>query len=93
MLSGVRAQTSCPEAIAQAIWITRQEPELSRALDGFTDAGLIFRRGSPPYASYLFKHALVKDAAHDSLLRRRREELHARIAVVLEADFLLTGSQ
>ena len=72
MLSGVRAQTSCSEAIAQASWITH-EPELSRALDILADAGLIFRRGSPPYASYLFKHALVNDAAHGSLLRRRRE--------------------
>jgi predicted ATPase len=46
-----------------------------------------FPRGAPPYATYLFKHALLRDAAYGSLLRRRRDELHARIAVVLEAAF------
>ena len=40
-----------------------------------------------PAATYLFKHTLVRDAAYASLLRRRREELHARIAAVLESDF------
>src|SRR5262249_22195150 len=51
------------------------------------DAGLVFCRGAPPAATYFFKHALVRDAAYASLLRRRREELHARIAAVLEAGF------
>src|SRR5262249_35803034 len=48
---------------------------------------LVFCRGTPPAATYLFKHALVRDAAYASLLRRRREELHAQIAQVLQADF------
>ena len=65
----------------------RREGELLDALGRLGEAGLIFRRGSPPYATYQFKHALVRDAAYGSLLRRRREELHARIAAVLEADF------
>ncbi len=65
----------------------RRESELLEALGRLGEAGLIFRRGSPPYATYLFKHALVRDAAYGSLLRRRREALHARIASVLEADF------
>jgi class 3 adenylate cyclase/predicted ATPase len=65
----------------------RREGELSEALGRLGEAGLVFPRGSPPYATYLFKHALVRDAAYGSLLRRRREELHARIATVLEADF------
>ena len=64
----------------------RGEAELRGALGRLTDAGLVFSRGAPPYATYLFKHALVRDAAYDSLLRRRREELHARIVAVLEAD-------
>jgi predicted ATPase len=57
------------------------------ALGRLAETGLVFLRGAPPHATYLFKHALVKDAAYGSLLRRRREELHARIAAVLEADF------
>jgi predicted ATPase len=51
------------------------------------DAGLLFCRGTPPHASYLFKHALVQDAAYGTLLRSRRQELHARVAAVLEREF------
>ncbi len=65
----------------------RAEGELQEALLRLAEAGLVFARGSPPHASYLFKHALVRDAAYGSLLRRRREELHAHIAAVLETDF------
>jgi class 3 adenylate cyclase/predicted ATPase len=64
-----------------------REAELVQALGRLGEAGLVFARGAPPHATYLFKHALVRDAAYGSLLRRRREELHARIAAVLEADF------
>ena len=48
------------------------EPRLREALDRLTSAGLVFGRGTPPEASYLFKHALVQDAAYGSLLRGRR---------------------
>jgi class 3 adenylate cyclase/predicted ATPase len=65
----------------------RGENDLAMALGRLGDAGLVFARGAPPTATYLFKHALVRDAAYASLLRRRREELHARIAAVLESDF------
>ena len=65
----------------------RGEAELQGALGRLGEAGLVFSRGKPPEATYLFKHALVRDAAYGSLLRRRREALHARIATVLEADF------
>jgi predicted ATPase len=61
--------------------------EIEAALGRLSDAGLVFCRGAPPAANYSFKHALVRDAAYASLLRRRREELHTRIAAVLEADF------
>jgi tetratricopeptide (TPR) repeat protein len=47
----------------------------------------LFCRGQPPHSSYLFKHALVQDAAYGTLLRSRRQELHARVAAVLERDF------
>ncbi|MET3842839.1 adenylate/guanylate cyclase domain-containing protein [Bradyrhizobium sp. OAE829] len=50
-------------------------------------AELIFRRGTPPEAEYTFKHALVQDAAYSTMLREKRQQLHERIAAVLELDF------
>jgi class 3 adenylate cyclase/tetratricopeptide (TPR) repeat protein len=60
---------------------------LEAALEKLVDAGLVLRRHTAPDAIYTFKHALVQDAAYDSLLRSRRIELHARIAHVLEHEF------
>ena len=57
------------------------------ALQRLVDAGLVFQRGTPPNSEYLFKHALVQDAAYGTLLRRTRQQLHARIAAALEARF------
>jgi hypothetical protein len=65
----------------------RHGAELQAALTQLTEAGLLFCRGAPPYASYLFKHALVQDAAYGTLLRTRRQELHARVASALEQYF------
>jgi class 3 adenylate cyclase/tetratricopeptide (TPR) repeat protein len=65
----------------------RGEAELQAALARLTEAGLLFCRGTPPHASYLFKHALVQDAAYGTLPRGRRQELHARVAAVLEERF------
>ena len=65
----------------------RPESELQAALDQLGDAGLLFCRGIAPHSSYLFKHALVQDAAYGTLLRARRQELHARVAAVLEEHF------
>jgi len=61
--------------------------ELGSALDRLIAAGLLFQRGVPPDATYLFKHALVQDAAYGTLLREPRRKLHARIAAVLETQF------
>jgi predicted ATPase len=61
--------------------------ELGSALDRLIQAGLLFRQGMPPYANYLFKHALVQDAAYGTLLREPRRALHARIAESLEIQF------
>jgi class 3 adenylate cyclase/tetratricopeptide (TPR) repeat protein len=63
------------------------QPGLSAALDQLVGSELIFCRGSPPEAAYSFKHALVQDAAYQSLLRSRRQQLHAKIAEVLEERF------
>jgi class 3 adenylate cyclase/predicted ATPase len=65
----------------------RSDAELQTALARLTEAGLLFCRGAPPHASYLFKHALVQDAAYGTLLRARRQELHARVGAVLEDHF------
>ena len=54
-------------------------------------AGLLFQQGAPPHASYLFKHALVQDAAYGTLLREPRRVLHARIADTLETQFTDTA--
>ena len=59
--------------------------ELQAALGQFVAAELVFQRGTPPDALYIFKHALVQDAAYGSLLRNTRQQLHARIAAALEA--------
>ena len=63
------------------------EPSSTTRSTQLTDSGLAFRRGTPPEATYTFKHALVQDAAYDSLLKSRRQELHAKIARVIEERF------
>ena len=65
----------------------KPETQLQPALDRLIEAGLLFRQGVPPHATYLFKHALVQDAAYGTLLREPRKGLHARIAEALESKF------
>ena len=65
----------------------KPEAELGSTLDRLVQAGLLSRQGMPPQASYLFKHALVQDAAYGTLLREPRRALHARIAEILESQF------
>jgi predicted ATPase len=67
--------------------VRKPEAELASALDRLMAAGLLFRQGVPPHANYLFKHALVQDAAYGTLLREPRRALHARIAEALESQF------
>jgi predicted ATPase len=61
--------------------------DLVAALDRLVAAELVFRRGIPPATTYIFKHALVRDAAYQSLLRKSRQDLHANIATSLENGF------
>ncbi len=63
------------------------EPELQRALRSLVDAELLYVRGIVPDASYQFKHALIRDAAYEALLKTRRRELHRRTANVLDQSF------
>ena len=67
--------------------LPKPEGELGPALDRLMAAGLLFRRGVPPHATYLFKHVLVRDAAYGSLLRNQRQQLHALIAAAVETQF------
>ena len=60
------------------------EDELQAALARLVTSELVFQRGTPPDAVYAFKHALVQDAAHSSLLRSARQQLHAQIAEAFE---------
>jgi len=74
------------EAIhAVADWLPEQQ--LQQALQILVQSELLYCRGEPPDASYFFKHALLQDAAHETLPRSKRCELHARIAAVLEERF------
>src|SRR5262249_58931529 len=66
--------------------VRKPEAELQTALDRLIWAGLLLRRGDAPYATYFFKHALVRDVAYSTLLREPRRALHARIAETLESQ-------
>ncbi len=63
------------------------EQDLTAHLAALTDAELLYARGVPPQTTYMFKHAFTQDAAYRSLLTARRQELHHRVAVTLEALF------
>ena len=67
--------------------VGRDETALKHALAQLEQAELVFRRGEPPEAVYSFKHALVRDAAYESLLKSRRQQLHGQIARTLEERF------
>jgi class 3 adenylate cyclase/tetratricopeptide (TPR) repeat protein len=75
-----------PHALLAAV-VRKRESELGSALERLIAAGLLFPQGVPPHATYLFKHALVQDAAYGTLLRERRRLLHADIATAIETQF------
>jgi predicted ATPase len=83
---GAAIGRECSHPLLAAV-VAEPEAELQSALDRLMTAGLLFRQGAPPHATYLFKHALVQDAAYGSLLREPRRALHARIAETLESQF------
>jgi tetratricopeptide (TPR) repeat protein len=63
------------------------ENDLRQALRSLTDADLLYVRGIAPEASYQFKHALIRDAAYEALLKSRRKELHRQVARAIEQRF------
>jgi class 3 adenylate cyclase len=67
--------------------VSEPEADLQSTLERLTAAGLLLQQGVPPNATYLFKHALIQDAAYGTLLRGPRRALHARIAETLENQF------
>jgi class 3 adenylate cyclase/predicted ATPase len=79
------------ELICAVVPMPKQK--IDEALAQLVTAELMFQRGSPPDAEYSFKHALVQDAAYSTLLRSGRQQVHARIVVVLERQFpeIVTG--
>jgi len=63
------------------------EAALRHGLTRLADAEILFARGEPPASTYTFKHALIQETAYQSLLKRTRQQLHARVAQVLEERF------
>ncbi len=70
------------QAVAQL-----NERTLHDELHRLVEAELLYQRGIPPQATYIFKHALIQDTAYESLLKSTRQHYHQRIAQVLEAEF------
>src|SRR5262249_34774936 len=63
------------------------EPALLAELDKLVAAGVLFTKGTPPRCSYTFKHALIQDAAYQSLVKKRRQQVHQTIAEAIERTF------
>jgi tetratricopeptide (TPR) repeat protein len=78
-----------PYEVLQAV-ATVDEAGLQHALARLVEAELLYQQGLPPQASYRFKHALIQEAAYQSLLKSTRQQAHQRIAQVLEAEFQQT---
>src|SRR6266853_667481 len=67
------------------------EEDLQRALRTLADAELLYVRGIAPEATYLFKHALIRDAAYEALLKSRRKDLHRQVAHTIDEQFTALG--
>jgi predicted ATPase len=67
------------------------EETLQRGLQQLVGAEFLYQRGLPPQATYLFKHALIQDAAYQSLLKSTRQAYHQQIAQIVEAQFAETA--
>jgi predicted ATPase len=72
--------------LVQAVWHLDEEA-LQKGLSQLVEAELVYQRGLPPQARYIFKHALIQDAAYQSLLKSKRQQYHQQIARVLEQRF------
>lgn len=86
---GARVGREFSYALVRAV-SSFEDAELQQGLRQLVDADLVFQKGLPPQAHYVFKHALVQDTAYQSLLKSRRQQLHAQTAQVLEQQFAET---
>src|SRR5260221_10780501 len=68
----------------------QDESSLRQSLRQLIEVELLYQRGLPPQATYMFKHALIQDAAYQSLLKSTRQQYHQRIAQTLEERFPAT---
>jgi tetratricopeptide (TPR) repeat protein len=75
-----------PYALLRAVAPLEDGP-LQRDLATLVAAELLYQRGQPPQAVYMFKHALIQEAAYESVLQRRRRQTHQRLVQLLEAQF------
>src|SRR5262249_17458572 len=64
-----------------------EEDALGEGLERLVEAEVVFERGEPPQATYVFQHALLQEVAYESLLKRTRQQLHTRVAQALETQF------
>lgn len=64
-----------------------EDATLRRELQRLLEAGIVFAHGEPPHATFVFKHALIQETAYQSLLKRTRQQTHARIGQVLEEGY------
>ena len=64
-----------------------EEPQLKSGLEQLVENELLYQRGRPPRSKYIFKHALIQDAAYQSLLKRTRQQHHLHVGQLLEARF------
>jgi class 3 adenylate cyclase/predicted ATPase len=76
-----------PHTLLEAAATGLQDTQLTEGLNELAAAGLLFRRGAPPDAVYMFKHALVRDVAYASLLKAPRQQLHRVIGEALRDEF------
>ena len=79
--------SSAKEVAQRAAVVRMDEGALQQDLARLVEAELVFVRGEPPEATYTFKHALVQEAAYESLLKRTRQQLHGRVVDVLREQF------
>jgi predicted ATPase len=75
------------QLVASSRWSVAERQTEEAGLNKLVNAGLIVQRGTRSHATFLFKHALVQDAAYGTMLRAPRKRLHARIAEILTAQF------
>ena len=87
-LGAVLGREFAYEMLAALATLARvQEDFLQEGLAKLVDTELLYQRGRPPRAKYVFKHALVRDAAYQSLLRRTRQQYHEQVAQLLVTRF------